>query len=154
MQNLTPPDDSRWPRLFRGPALDAETIHRRRWWTLAILNLSLFAIVMDNTILNVALPTLAKDLQASGSELQWIVDAYVLVFAGLLLSAGALGDRFGRRGALSAGLGIFEAGSIFAPSSAKSARLSGICIGSLFGWPGVAGIICSSDRLKVLAAAS
>ncbi len=62
---------------------------------------------MDNTILNVALPTLAKDLHATGSDLQWIVDAYVLVFAGLLLSAGALGDRFGRRGALSAGLVVF-----------------------------------------------
>ena len=93
---------------------DPTTIHRRRWWTLAILNLSLFAIIMDNTILNVALPTLAKDLHATGSELQWIVDSYVLVFAGLLLSAGALGDRFGRRGALSAGLVVFAAGSIFA----------------------------------------
>lgn len=92
----------------------ADSVHRRRWWTLAILNLSLFAIIMDNTILNVALPTLAKDLQASGSDLQWIVDSYVLVFAGLLLSAGALGDRFGRRGALSSGLVVFAAGSIFA----------------------------------------
>ncbi|HYD10759.1 MAG TPA: MFS transporter, partial [Acidimicrobiales bacterium] len=93
---------------------DPTTIHRRRWWTLAILNLSLFAIIMDNTILNVALPTLAKDLHATGSQLQWIVDSYVLVFAGLLLSAGALGDRFGRRGALSAGLVVFAAGSVFA----------------------------------------
>jgi EmrB/QacA subfamily drug resistance transporter len=93
---------------------DPTTIHRRRWWTLAVLNLSLFIIIMDNTILNVALPTLARDLQATASELQWIVDSYVLVFAGLLLSAGALGDRFGRRGALSSGLGIFAAGSIVA----------------------------------------
>jgi EmrB/QacA subfamily drug resistance transporter len=114
MHVVTPPATSRWPRLLRGPVLDEDTIHRRRWWTLAILNLSLFAIIMDNTILNVALPTLAKDLHASGSELQWIVDAYVLVFAGLLLSAGALGDRFGRRGALSSGLVVFAAGSIFA----------------------------------------
>ena len=50
---------SRWTRVFRSPALDSATIHQRRWWTLAILNLSLFAIIMDNTILNVALPTLA-----------------------------------------------------------------------------------------------
>ncbi|MGH8881184.1 MAG: MFS transporter, partial [Stackebrandtia sp.] len=105
---------SHWTRLLRGPALDEATINRRRWWTLAILNLSLFAIIMDNTILNVALPSLAKDLHASGSDLQWIVDSYVLVFAGLLLSAGALGDRFGRRGALSAGLVVFAAGSVFA----------------------------------------
>jgi EmrB/QacA subfamily drug resistance transporter len=114
MHPITAPALSRWARILRGPALDAETIHRRRWWTLTILNLSLFAIILDNTILNVALPTLAKDLQASGSDLQWIVDSYVLVFAGLLLSAGALGDRFGRRGALSAGLVVFGAGSVFA----------------------------------------
>jgi EmrB/QacA subfamily drug resistance transporter len=114
MHTLTAPAPSRFARIFRGAAFDAETIHRRRWWTLAILNVSLFAIIMDNTILNVALPTLARDLQATGSELQWIVDGYVLVFAGLLLSAGALGDRFGRRGALSAGLVVFAAGSVFA----------------------------------------
>ena len=109
-------DTARSSRLtcFRPSAVDAESIHRRRWWTLAILNLSLFAIIMDNTILNVALPTLAEDLHATGSQLQWIVDSYVLVFAGLLLSAGALGDRFGRRGALSVGLGVFAAGSMFA----------------------------------------
>ncbi len=114
MYAVTAPAPSRWSRIFRGAAFDAETIHRRRWWTLAILNVSLFAIIMDNTILNVALPTLARELQATGSELQWIVDGYVLVFAGLLLSAGALGDRFGRRGALSAGLVVFAAGSVFA----------------------------------------
>jgi EmrB/QacA subfamily drug resistance transporter len=100
-----------WTRLLRGRPMDAATITRRRWWTLAVLNVCLLVIVMDNTILNVALPTLARDLEASGSELQWIVDSYVLVFAGLLLSAGALGDRFGRRGALSAGLAVFGVGS-------------------------------------------
>lgn len=82
MGTHTAPTSSRWTRLLRGPVMDEETIDRRRWWTLAILNLSLFAIIMDNTILNVALPTLARDLQASGSDLQWIVDSYVLVFAG------------------------------------------------------------------------
>jgi EmrB/QacA subfamily drug resistance transporter len=102
---------------------DPSSIHRRRWWTLAILNLSLFAIVMDNTILNVALPTLARDLHASGSELQWMVDSYVLVFAGLLLSAGALGDRFGRRGALSTGLVVFGAGSVFAMTVGSASML-------------------------------
>ena len=79
------------------------TIHRRRWWTLLVLSLSLLVISLDNTILNVALPTLDRDLGASASELQWIVDAYMLVFAGLLLSAGSLGDRFGRRGRSSSG---------------------------------------------------
>src|SRR5690242_21515346 len=100
MHTVTSSNRSRWTRALRGPVLEDATIYRRRRWTLAVLNLSLFAIILDNTILNVALPTLAKDLHASGSELQWIVDAYVLVFAGLLLTAGALGDRFGRRGAL------------------------------------------------------
>ena len=83
----------------------------RRWWTLAVLCLSLIVISLDNTILNVALPTLERDLGASASELQWIVDSYLLVFAGLLLTAGALGDRFGRRGALTFGLLVFGAGS-------------------------------------------
>jgi EmrB/QacA subfamily drug resistance transporter len=100
-----------WRRLLRGRPMDDATIARRRWWTLAVLNVSLLLIIMDNTILNVALPTLARDLKASGSDLQWIVDSYVLVFAGLLLSAGALGDRFGRRGALSTGLVVFGIGS-------------------------------------------
>ena len=61
----------------------------RRWWTLGVLSLSLVVISLDNTILNVALPTLERDLGASASQLQWIVDAYMLVFAGLLLTAGS-----------------------------------------------------------------
>ena len=89
-----------------------EGLYPRRWWALAVLSLSLVVIGMDNTILNVALPTLVRDLNASASELQWIVDSYVLVFAGLLLTMGALGDRFGRRLALDAGLLIFLASSI------------------------------------------
>ena len=83
----------------------------RRWWTLGVLCLSLIVISLDNTILNVALPTLERDLGASASQLQWIVDSYMLVFAGLLLTAGALGDRFGRRRALTFGLVVFGAGS-------------------------------------------
>ena len=70
---------------------------------------SLLAIVVDNTIVNVALPTLVRDLDADVSELQWVVDAYTLVFAGLLLLAGALGDRYGRRRTLLAGLAVFGA---------------------------------------------
>jgi EmrB/QacA subfamily drug resistance transporter len=123
MDTITSPQPSRWTRLLRGRAFDEATIKRRRRWTLAIVNLSLFAIIMDNTILNVALPTLAKDLHASGSQLQWIVDAYVLVFAGLLLTAGAVGDRFGRRGALSAGLVVFAGGSIFAMHAHSASML-------------------------------
>jgi EmrB/QacA subfamily drug resistance transporter len=79
----------------------------RRWAALSVLCVSLLAIVIDNTIVNVALPTLVRDLKADVAELQWVVDAYTLVFAGLLLVAGALGDRFGRRRMLLGGLVVF-----------------------------------------------
>ena len=94
--------------------MDAGTIYRRRWATLAVLSLSLVIIGLDNTILNVALPTLVRELGATASQLQWMVDSYVLVFAGLLLTMGALGDRFGRKLALNAGLILFGAASIAA----------------------------------------
>src|SRR5438093_11370565 len=92
------------------PAADPR-IHDRRWLTLLVLCVSLLVIVIDNTIVNVALPTLVRDLGTSISDLQWVVDAYTLVFAGLLLTAGSLGDRFGRKGALTLGLLIFGAAS-------------------------------------------
>jgi MFS family permease len=95
-------------------------VHRRRWWILAVLIVSLFTVNLDNTVLNVALPTLARELHAGTSALQWMVDGYVLLFAGMLLAAGALGDRFGRRRVMLIGLGIFGAGSLasaFAPSA-------------------------------------
>ncbi len=94
--------------------------YSRRWMALAVLALSLVVIGMDNTILNVALPTLVRDLRSTSSELQWIVDSYVLVFAGLLLTMGALGDRFGRKLALVSGMIIFalaSAGSAWAGSA-------------------------------------
>ena len=78
--------------------------YERRWWTLIVLCASLLVIGLDNTVLNVALPTLVRDLSATASELQWIVDSYVLVFAGMLLTAGSLGDRFGRKRALNIGM--------------------------------------------------
>src|SRR3954469_11055676 len=79
------------------PMSSPDRIYARRWWTLLVLSLSLLVISLDNTILNVALPDLQRDLGATGSQLQWIVDAYLLVFAGLLLTLGSLGDRFGHR---------------------------------------------------------
>src|SRR5207245_6648240 len=85
-----------------------------RWWTLVVVCVSLSVIGIDNTILNVALPTLVRDLHASTSALQWIVDVYILVFAGTLLTAGSLGDRYGRRRALTAGLAVFGAASTVA----------------------------------------
>jgi len=94
--------------------MDAETIHNRRWMILLVLCLSLVMVIVGNTTLNVALPTLSDKLGASSSQLQWMVDSYALVFAGLLLTAGALGDRFGRKGALMVGLVIFGVGSFAA----------------------------------------
>jgi MFS family permease len=85
--------------------------YRRRWWTLAVLSLSLVIIGLDNTVLNVAIPTLQREFDASASQLQWMVDAYV-VFAGLLLTLGALGDRFGRGRALHAGLAMLSISGI------------------------------------------
>ncbi len=84
----------------------------RRWSAMAVLCLVLVVIGMDNLILNVALPTLVRDLRVSASQLQWIVEGYILAFAGLLLSMGSLGDRFGRKRALTAGLVIFLGGSV------------------------------------------
>src|SRR5262245_26827652 len=95
----------------KGIPLDAATVHARRWWALAVMCLSLMVIGIDNTVLNVAIPSLIKDLGATTSQLQWIVDGYTLVFAGLLLTAGSIGDRFGRKGALTVGLTIFTIGS-------------------------------------------
>jgi EmrB/QacA subfamily drug resistance transporter len=83
----------------------------RRWWILVVLSLSVFLVVVDNTIVNTALPTLAADLDAGTSQLQWIVDAYTLALAGLLLIGGALGDRYGRHRLLAGGLAVFGAGA-------------------------------------------
>jgi EmrB/QacA subfamily drug resistance transporter len=85
---------------------------RTRSTILASLLLAAFAINLDTTIVNVALPTLVRELHASNSQLQWIVDAYNLVFAALLLASGSLSDRFGRKGMLLAGLGVFGGASL------------------------------------------
>ena len=86
--------------------------YARRWKTLGVLSLSLVIIGLDNTILNVALPTLQHEFNASPSKLQWMVDSYLLVFAGLLLVFGTLGDRFGRKRALQVGVSVFGLASL------------------------------------------
>jgi MFS transporter, DHA2 family, multidrug resistance protein len=96
---------------------------RRRWWILAVLCLSVLLVVIDNTIVNVALPTMSRDLAASTQSLQWIVDAYTLVFAGLLLVGGNLGDRIGRRRMLQAGLALFAVTSVGAALSRTTGEL-------------------------------
>jgi len=101
----------------------SEMIKRRRWWILSILSLSLVIIGLDNTIMNVALPTVQKHFQASASALQWMVDSYILVYAGLLLMLGAFGDRFGRKRALQIGLILFGGFSLFAAYAQTSGQL-------------------------------
>ena len=88
--------------------------HRLRWWTLAVVSVTLVLETIDEMILNVALPTLQQELGASASGLQWIVNSYILVFGGLLLIMGALGDRFGRARMLQAGLVVFGVASLAA----------------------------------------
>jgi EmrB/QacA subfamily drug resistance transporter len=95
----------------------------RRWLSLAVLCVALLMVNLDNTVLNVALPTLVRDLHATTTQLQWIVDAYVLVFAGLLLVAGSVADRIGRKKVFCAGLLAFAAGSAWAAFSGSTGML-------------------------------
>ncbi|MFG2049345.1 MFS transporter [Micromonospora sp. NPDC048935] len=90
------------------------TSQRQRWWALGALTLSVLTIGFDITIMNVALPTMATELGAGTDALQWIVNSYILLFAGLMLPVGAIADRFGRRRLLLIGLAIFAAASLAA----------------------------------------
>ncbi len=85
--------------------------HPKRWAILAVLVVSLLVVVLDNTILNIALPTIQRELGATQSQLVWAVDAYVLVFAALLFTWGVIGDRIGRKKVLIIGLSIFAVSS-------------------------------------------
>jgi EmrB/QacA subfamily drug resistance transporter len=91
--------------------------YARRWWVLATMTICLLVVIMGNTILNVAIPTLQRELDATHGELQWVIDAYILVFAGLLFTWGVIGDRIGRRKVLLIGLAVFAMGSVFAAFS-------------------------------------
>jgi len=101
----------------------AEQIHARRWWTLAVLVLSLIIIFVGNSSLNVAIPVLSRELNATTSELQWVVAIYSLVFAGLLFTTGALGDRYGRKGALQLGLLLYLVAAGMATLSSDMSQL-------------------------------
>ncbi len=103
--------------------MDGQTIDARRWWILAALCLSALVIAFDRTIVNVALPALVRAFAATASQLQWIVDTYTLAFAGLLLTTGSLGDRYGRKRALLAGLALFGVGSALAATADSAGRL-------------------------------
>src|SRR6476646_8552653 len=99
--------------------------HPRRWAILGVLVVSLLIVVLDNTVLNIALPTIQRDLGASQSELVWSIDSYVLVFAALLFTWGVLGDRYGRKRILLIGLTIFALGSAVSAVARNPAQLIG-----------------------------
>ena len=128
--------------------------YARRWYTLGVLCLSLLIIVVDTTIVNVALPTFARDLHASSSGLQWIVDAYTLTFAALLLLAGAIADRYGRQRALATGLAVFGAGSLAAAFTQTTSELIAaravMGIGGAFIMPATLSIITADHRPMAL----
>jgi len=100
--------------------------HPRRWAILSVLVVSLLVVVLDNTILNIALPTIQRDLGATQSQLVWAVDAYVLVFAALLFSWGVIGDRIGRKKVLIIGLTLFAIASAIAAFSNGPSMLIGM----------------------------
>ena len=100
-----------------------QQVYAKRWWTLGVLCVSLLVVGLDNTILNVAIPTLQERLGATQGQIEWIIDSYVLVFAGLLLTCGALGDKFGRRRALTVGLVIFGLASVASAFSGSANAL-------------------------------
>ena len=114
------------------PASQASPGYAQRWWVLATMTVCLLVVIMGNTILNIAIPTVQRELQATQGELQWAVDAYILVFAGLLFSWGVVGDRIGRKRVLLLGLGIFAVGSVLAAFSSSPVEL--------IGWRAVMGI--------------
>lgn len=134
-------------------------VHAQRWWTLAVLCLSLLIVFVGNSSLNVAIPTLSSKLGASTSQLQWVIAAYSLVFAGLLFSAGALGDRSGRKGALQFGLVVYLVACVFATTSTSIWQLiacrSLMGVGAAFIMPSTLSILVNvfppDERTKAIA---
>ncbi len=120
-------------------------VQKRRWWILAILSLSVFLVVVDNLIINVAIPTLARELEATTSGLQWIVDSYALVFAGLLLACGGLGDRFGRKIVMQIGMVLF---GVFSTRAAFTDTTQQLIIGR--GLMGIGGALVFPSTLAIL----
>src|SRR5437763_9822982 len=86
----------------------------RKWWTLIAVSVATFMLLLDITVVNTALPSIQKDLSANFTDLQWVIDAYTLALAAVVLTAGSLADRLGRRGVFAAGLGIFAVASLAA----------------------------------------
>lgn len=141
------------------PLWERPDIRERRWKLLGVMCLSLVMVVMSVSGLNVAIPTIQRELGASATDLQWIIDAYAIIFAGLLLFAGALGDKFGRKRALQAGLVVFALGTVIAGLAAGPTQIivgravSGI--GAAFVMPATLSLITTvfapEERVKAIA---
>ncbi len=112
--------------------LSSDRVFRLRWWTLLTISLSVIIVILDSTILNVALPTLQRELNMTGSELQWVLNMYMMAFAALMLTTGSLGDRIGRARIMQAGVVLFALGSLAAAFATTS--------GQLIAWRAVMGI--------------
>ncbi len=140
--------------LYRQPE-----VHRRRWALLAVLSLSLLLVIMSIAGVNVALASVQRDLGAGFSGLQWITNAYTITFGGLLLTAGALGDRFGRKGALEVGLVIFGVAALLGGMSGSVGALvacrAAMGLGAAFVMPATLSLITNifspGERAKAIA---
>ncbi|GLZ29927.1 MFS transporter [Lentzea sp. NBRC 105346] len=119
--------------------------HPQRWAALGVLCLSVMVVVLDNTVLNVAIPSISTGLGASTADIQWMINAYSLVLAGLLLTTGALSDRFGRKRSLLGGLVVFGAGSAVAAYAGSSEALIAargfMGLGAAFLMPGTLAVL-------------
>lgn len=127
------------------PTAPEDQGHPRRWAILIVLSLCVFLVAIDNTVLNVALPSISEQLHASNRALQWMVDAYSLVFAGLLMTAGSLSDRHGRKKLLIVGLVFFGGAS----AAAAFAQDTGTLIG-MRGLMGIGGAFLMPSTLAIL----
>jgi EmrB/QacA subfamily drug resistance transporter len=134
-------------------------VHERRWWILTVLCMSLVIVFVGNASLNVTLPTLSRELHASESQLQWVVAVYSLVFAGLLFTTGALGDRYGRKGALQVGLLVFLLGTTLGALSSSMVQLIAsravMGVGAAFIMPSTLSILVNvfneEERIRAIA---
>jgi len=122
----------------------------RRWLALGVLCVTVLMVNLDNTVLNVALPTLVRVLHAASAQLQWIVDCYIIVYAGLVLAAGSLADQIGRKRTFLAGLVIFAVGSAWAAFSGSVGTLiaarAGMGIGGALMMPSTLSIVTGMFR--------
>ncbi|MDT3396472.1 MFS transporter [Streptomyces sp. B1866] len=119
--------------------------HPRRWLILGVICLAQLTVLLDNTVLNVAIPSLTREMDASTTDIQWMINAYSLVQAGLLLSAGAAADRYGRRLMLLSGLALFGVGSLVASLAQGPGQLIAARAGM-----GVGGALLMTTTLAVV----